>query len=61
MADLVFVALTIGFFVLVAGLVRLCDHVMGPDPSGGTGPAGVPTGATAPPAASDPAPSAVAP
>jgi hypothetical protein len=49
MADLVFVALTIGFFVLMVGLVRLCDHVIGPDPiETGSATTGRPDGADAP-------------
>ena len=32
MRDLVFVALTVGFFGLAAGVVRLCDRIVGPEP-----------------------------
>ncbi|MBV9950543.1 MAG: hypothetical protein JO291_01230 [Acidimicrobiia bacterium] len=31
MADIAFIAITIAFFVLCAGVVRLCDRVIGPD------------------------------
>jgi hypothetical protein len=31
MSDLVCVALTIGFFLVAVGLVRVCDRVIGPD------------------------------
>ena len=31
MADLVFLAITVGFFALMVLLVRACDHVIGPD------------------------------
>jgi hypothetical protein len=33
MADLVFLALTVGFFALMVLLVRACDHIIGPDPA----------------------------
>ena len=32
MRDLVFVALTVSFFGLAAGVVRLCDRIVGSDP-----------------------------
>ena len=32
MADLLYVAVTVAFFALAAGFVRMCDHVIGPDP-----------------------------
>ena len=31
MSDLIFIALTVGFFLLAVGLVRLCDGVIGPE------------------------------
>jgi hypothetical protein len=31
MADLVFLATTVGFFASMVLLVRACDHVIGPD------------------------------
>ena len=31
MRDLVFIALTVGFFTIAAGVVRLCDRIVGPD------------------------------
>lgn len=31
MADLVFLATTVGFFALMVLLVRACDHIIGPD------------------------------
>jgi len=33
MADLAFLATTVGFFALMVLLVRACDHVIGPDPA----------------------------
>jgi hypothetical protein len=33
MADLVFVVITIAFFVVCVGYVRLCDRIIGPDPA----------------------------
>jgi len=33
MADLIFVAVIIAFFGLAAGLVRACDHIIGPEES----------------------------
>ncbi len=32
MGDILFVAITLGFFALCTGYVRLCDKVIGPDP-----------------------------
>jgi hypothetical protein len=32
MTDLLFVAMTIAFFVLCVGYVRVCDRIIGPDP-----------------------------
>jgi hypothetical protein len=32
-ADLVFVIITIAFFVLCVGYVRVCDRIIGPDPA----------------------------
>ena len=32
MADLLYVAVTVAFFALAAGFVRVCDHIIGPDP-----------------------------
>jgi hypothetical protein len=31
MQDLLFIAITIAFFVLAAGFVKLCDRIIGPD------------------------------
>ena len=31
MADLLFIAITIAFFTLAAGFVKICDHIIGPD------------------------------
>ena len=31
MADLLFIAITIAFFALAAGFVKICDHIIGPD------------------------------
>ncbi len=33
MADLLFVVMTVAFFLLCVGYVRLCDRIIGPDPS----------------------------
>jgi hypothetical protein len=30
-ADLLFIAITIAFFALAAGFVKLCDRIIGPD------------------------------
>jgi len=32
MADLLFVVITIAFFVLCVGYVHVCDRIIGPDP-----------------------------
>jgi hypothetical protein len=39
MADLLFVVITIAFFVVCVGYVHVCDRIIGPDPrvSGATG------------------------
>ncbi len=34
MRDLVFIALTIGFFFVAALVVAACDRIVGPDPTG---------------------------
>jgi hypothetical protein len=31
-ADVLFVVITIAFFVLCVGYVRVCDRIIGPDP-----------------------------
>lgn len=31
MSDLIFLALVLAFFALAAGLVRACEHIIGPD------------------------------
>ena len=31
MADLLFIAITIAFFAIAAGFVKLCDRIIGPD------------------------------
>ena len=33
MADLLFVVITIAFFVLCVAYVRVCDRIIGPDPA----------------------------
>lgn len=33
MADVLFVVITIAFFVLCVGYVWMCDRIIGPDPS----------------------------
>ena len=33
MADIVFVAIVVAFFALCVGYVRVCDRIIGPDPS----------------------------
>jgi hypothetical protein len=33
MADLLFIAITIAFFVVCVGYVRVCDRIIGPDPA----------------------------
>jgi hypothetical protein len=30
-ADVLFIAITIAFFVICTGVVRLCDRIIGPD------------------------------
>jgi hypothetical protein len=46
MADLVLLAVVVGFFALMVLLVRACDHIIGPDGpyllDGGREPAGEP-------------------
>jgi hypothetical protein len=37
MVDLLFVLITMAFFVACVGYVRVCDRIIGPDPSTGTG------------------------
>jgi hypothetical protein len=32
-ADLLFVVITVAFFVLCVGYVHLCDRIIGPDPA----------------------------
>jgi hypothetical protein len=32
MADILYVVVTVAFFALAAGFVRVCDHIIGPDP-----------------------------
>jgi hypothetical protein len=32
-ADLLFVVITVAFFVLCIGYVRVCDRIIGPDPT----------------------------
>jgi len=34
MADLLFVVITIAFFVVCVGYVHVCDRIIGPDPRG---------------------------
>jgi hypothetical protein len=36
-ADLLFVVITIAFFVVCVAYVRLCDRIIGPDPTPDTG------------------------
>jgi len=33
MADILYVAVTVAFFALAVGFVRVCDHIIGPDPT----------------------------
>jgi len=33
MADLIFVALAVGFFAVCIGFVWVCDRIVGPDPA----------------------------
>lgn len=35
MADIVFLALLLGFFALCTGFVALCDRIIGPDATAG--------------------------
>lgn len=39
MADIVFVAIVIGFFAAAAGFVLLCDRIIGPDQAAVVAPA----------------------
>jgi hypothetical protein len=32
-ADLIFLVITVAFFALCVGYVRLCDRIIGPDPA----------------------------
>ena len=32
MSDLIFLAVIVGFFALAVGLLRACEHIIGPDP-----------------------------
>lgn len=38
MADVLFVAIVFGFFGLMVALVKACDVIIGPDPTGLDGP-----------------------
>ena len=33
MADILYVAVTVAFFALAVGFVRVCDHIIRPDPT----------------------------
>lgn len=33
MADVLFVAIVVAFFLLCVGYVRVCDRIIGPDPT----------------------------
>ena len=33
MADVLFVVITVAFFVLCIGYVKVCDRIIGPDPA----------------------------
>ena len=33
MADILYVVVAVAFFALAAGFVRVCDHIIGPDPA----------------------------
>ena len=33
MADVLYVIITVAFFALAAGFVRVCDRIIGPDPA----------------------------
>lgn len=48
MSDLIFLAVIAGFFAAAVGLLRACEHIIGPDP--------VPTSTETPPAAASDAP-----
>ena len=37
MADIVFILITVAFFLLCVGYVKLCDRIIGPDPRVDTG------------------------
>lgn len=49
MSDLIYLAVIVGFFALAVGLLRACEHIVGPDPVTATTPA-TPSTSTAPPA-----------
>ncbi|HWJ64497.1 MAG TPA: hypothetical protein VNS19_21170 [Acidimicrobiales bacterium] len=36
MSDLIFLAVVAGFFALAVGLLRACEHIVGPDPAAST-------------------------
>ena len=40
MADIIYVTVTVAFFALAAGFVRVCDRIIGPDPAPTSEPAG---------------------
>jgi hypothetical protein len=47
--DLLFVAIAVAFFAVCVGYVRLCDRIIGPDPTGReSGDPAAATAATAP-------------
>jgi hypothetical protein len=49
MSDLIYLAVIVGFFALAVGLVRACEHIIGPDL-----PAATPTTSTSAADAADP-------
>lgn len=49
MSDLIYLAVIVGFFALAVGLVRACEHIIGPDQ-----PAATPTPSTSASDAAEP-------
>ena len=39
MSDLIYVALIVGFFAVAFGLLRACEHIIGPDTTAAPSPA----------------------
>lgn len=36
MSDLIYLAVIVGFFAVAVGLLRACEHIIGPDPVSST-------------------------